>query len=554
MYDDNSESPPSPRLRELTVDLCDYIRTVFRDDDPVSYSSDIRVTPDGTMSPVPGRTVTRKAGDLLASLEKYPSDIGATIGDRAANDGALIRYNAPGRYDTAVIEFQGENSYKYMRAIRDLKLPAIGYIGSINDDGAVVKIGAGDINEYRERLDYLASVLKAKGYTIAYNPNPDGFVRMPGTCFNTHCQRFVPHDVSPLSWDEWKTFAEELTDGLPDIVPLSDYADNPPERPEALIEGVLRRGHKMIISGPSKSGKSFILMELCIAIVEGLPWLGFPCRPGRVLYINLEIDSASCISRFLDIYKALGIVPIHSINVEVWNLRGHAAPLEQLAPKIISRAKSRKINAVILDPFYKLNSGDENNAGDMARFVNEVDRICTETGASVIYSHHHSKSSADRKAINRASGSTVFARDPDAILDMIDLVRPQEIEADISDSATALRMSFILREFPSPGPINLWFDYPLHRLDEVGDLADAAIDGDYQGQGRKSSSSNKVSDDDHRYEDFVDAYTKLSQKPPVKVDDLAEHMGVTPRTIRERIKIYDEFMNTRGIVTRRSEC
>ena len=97
--------------------------------------------------------------------------------------------------------------------------------------------------------------------------------------------------------------------------------------------------------------------------------------------------------------------------------------------------------AIVLDPFYKLNNGDENNAGDMAKFVNNIDRVCTETGASVIFSHHHSKSSADRRAIDRASGSAVFSRDPDAILDMVQLVRPQKISADISSSATPLSRS-----------------------------------------------------------------------------------------------------------------
>ena len=48
----------------------------------------------------------------------------------------------------------------------------------------------------------------------------------------------------------------------------------------------------------SKSGKSFLLMELCISIAEGSKWLGFPCRQGKVLYVNLEIDPASCVLHY----------------------------------------------------------------------------------------------------------------------------------------------------------------------------------------------------------------------------------------------------------------
>ncbi len=152
-----------------------------------------------------------------------------------------------------------------------MQLPVIGFVGCGDDLQTIVKVGAKSIHTYNERLDYLVEVLSKKDYDVTCNPNPDGFIRMPGT----NDQHFIPSSDSTISWDEWKTFSEELIDALPPIVSLSDYAANPPERPEALIEGVLRRGHKMIISGPSKCGKSFLLMALCIAIAEGLPWLGF---------------------------------------------------------------------------------------------------------------------------------------------------------------------------------------------------------------------------------------------------------------------------------------
>ena len=48
-------------------------------------------------------------------------------------------------------------------------------------------------------------------------------------------------------------------------------------------------------------------MELCISIAEGAAWLGFPCKRGRVLYVNLEIDPASCINRFLKILSLIHI-------------------------------------------------------------------------------------------------------------------------------------------------------------------------------------------------------------------------------------------------------
>ena len=161
----------------------------------------------------------------------------------------------------------------------------------------------------------------------------------------------------------------------------------------------------MLISGSSKAGKSFLLMELCIALAEGRPWLGFPCKKGRVLYVNLEIDPASCVNRFVKIYDALGYARDHIDDIIIWNLRGHAVPLDKLVPKLIRRVRDQRLDAIIIDPIYKVITGDENSASDMAAFCNQFDRICNETGCSTIYCHHHSKLSSVRAQISTEADS-----------------------------------------------------------------------------------------------------------------------------------------------------
>ncbi len=159
---------------------------------------------------------------------------------------------------------------------------------------------------------------------------------------------------------------EDQSDDLPEFVNYYDIKDNlPPLAPE-LIEGILRQGHKMLITGPSKAGKSFALIELAIAIAEGKKWFGWQCHEGNVLYINLEIDDASCDARVAAVYDALGITPSGRNNLLIWNLRGKVIPMHQLAPVIIRRAKKLNLKAVIIDPIYKVITGDENAAGDIA--------------------------------------------------------------------------------------------------------------------------------------------------------------------------------------------
>ena len=100
---------------------------------------------------------------------------------------------------------------------------------------------------------------------------------------------------------------DDFQDDLPPFDYLVDYI-SPPVRSEEIIQGILRKGHKMIIAGGSKAGKSVLLMELCVYIALGQPWLGFQCKQGKTLYINLEIDKNSSITRFFDIIEAMGVV------------------------------------------------------------------------------------------------------------------------------------------------------------------------------------------------------------------------------------------------------
>lgn len=260
---------------------------------------------------------------------------------------------------------------------------------------------------------------------------------------------------------------EFLVRPLPDPVALSEVYESPPALAPVLIDGVLRKGHKMLISGPSKAGKSFALMELAIAIAEGGTWLGSVCRAGRVMYLNMEIDDPSCYARFLKIYGEKKIQDPHPDRITVWGLRGYALPLQKLAEHIIEAAQG--FSAIIIDPLYKVMAGaDENSNGDVAGVVAQFDRIADATGAAVIYAHHFAKGTAgDRDAIDRASGAGTFARDPDAILTLT------QLDTEAEDGRTAWRLEYILREFPQHRPANVWWDYPLHREDPK--LEDAEI-------------------------------------------------------------------------------
>jgi len=536
-----------------------YLKTLFHEDEYVGYVVTAMQDKDGKWKPSSSGCYDRTAGELLSLLDRYPDDLGAVIGDWNTEAGAWIRFNAlDGKgvknsnvvsFRFALVESDSMPLEEQNRLYREFNLPIAVLVSSGGKSlHAIVRVDASDSQEYRERVDHLFLFLKEHGLEVdVQNRNPSRLSRLPGVTRGTKLQRIEALNIGCSSWEAWIDWIDGFSEDLPAAVSLADYKDNVPALPEELISGVLRCGHKMIISGPSKAGKSFLLMELCIALAEGVSWLSFSVRRGRVLYVNLEIDPASCINRFMRIYEALQIEGRNMSNITIWNLRGHAVPLDKLVPKIVHKIQGKGYEAVIIDPIYKVITGDENSASDMGAFCNQFDRICSQTGCSAIYCHHHSKGAqGSKKAMDRASGSGVFARDPDAQLDIIELNLTDDLKNNVRDGcSTAWRMEGSLREFASFRPINFWFEYPVHRVDN-SNLESVPSDGSPEANLAKSSKRTTA---EERHRNLETAFELLSENGKADIKDMAEYMDVSTRSMKRYVEEFkDEYTYQNGLV------
>lgn len=451
-------------------ELITYLETLFNADEKVGYVTESfeKTNADGQKKWVPKNNghYDRTAGQLIEELRKT-DDICNTIGDYNKEGGAWIRFNPlDGNYTRnenvteyryALVESDNMPIERQNAIIRELELPIAILVHSGGKSlHAIVRVDAADYTEYKKRVNYLYDVCKKNGMEIdTQNRNPSRLSRMPGIIRGENRQYIVDKNIGKASWTEWQEWIEGINDDLPDIESLASYWDDMPALADELISGVLRKGHKMLIAGPSKAGKSFLQIQLAIAIAEGRDWLGWHCAKGRVMYVNLELDRASCLHRFKDAYSALGLEPRNIKNLEIWNLRGKSVPMDKLAPKLIRRAAKRDFVAIIIDPIYKVITGDENSADQMAAFCNQFDKVCTELGCAVIYCHHHSKGAqGGKKSMDRASGSGVFARDPDALLDMIQLPLDDDQQKTIANKAECMaRVEYLkAHHVELPGP------------------------------------------------------------------------------------------------------
>lgn len=596
-------------------EIIKYLEALFEASENVGYVTETwEKNEDGKTKYLPTKgSYTRTAGELIAELNNHGDDIGAVLGDYNPAAGAWIRFNPlDGKgvknenvtdFRYALVESDSMALEEQNAIIRELELPVAVLVYSGGKSiHAIVKIDASDYSEYRKRVDYLYNICRKNGLEIdKQNRNPSRLSRLPGVMRNGRKQYIIDTNIGKESFTEWQDWIESINDDMPDPESLSAEWNNPPELSHPLIDGVLRQGHKMLLAGPSKAGKSYALIELCAAIAEGKSWLGFNCAQGKVMYVNLELDRASCLHRFKDVYTALGYKPDNISNIDIWNLRGRSVPMDKLAPKLIRRAQKKNYIAVIIDPIYKIITGDENSADQMAHFCNQFDKVCSEVGCAVIYCHHHSKGGqGGKKSMDRASGSGVFARDPDALLDLTELeitdgIRKSEEDklvcriclewilrfntdfketvsqddlfsaskmrehalrelseasyklmcADINSGKqaqsrrTAWRIEGTLREFASFKPISCWFDYPIHREDKSGVLADLKLDDDKKPWERATENRKKKAAEtrENIFEAFTNAYNSLCIDDEIPtMQEIATLLGKPINTVRDWAK------------------
>lgn len=566
--------PKSYPLEQRKQDIVTYLTTLFEPEEYVGYVVNTFALPDGKQSPTMGN-YSRTVQQILDGINGT-TQLENVFGTFNKEMGAWIRFNP---IDGKGVKNDNVTAFRYMllesdnmslgkqkAILEQLELPIAAMVFSGGKSiHAIVKVDAYSYEEYRKRVDFIYSIAQKNGFKPdKKNRNPSRLSRMPGVMRDGKPQFLMATNIGKENYKEWEEWIASVNDDLPEPEELDALWDNMPDLAPPLIEGILREGHKMLIAGPSKAGKSFALIQLCIAIAEGRPWFGFDCTQGKVLYVNLELDRASCLHRFKDVYEALEQSPTNIGNISIWNLRGKSLPMDQLAPKLIRRAQKRNYKAIIIDPIYKVITGDENSADQMANFCNQFDKVCTELKCAVIYCHHHSKGSqTGKRSMDRASGSGVFARDPDALLDLLELELENMNEDKLQDApidtsqCTAWRMEGTLREYPKFKPVDLWFEYPIHKVDTNGFLTMAQFDSP-QSKGLDKMNKRKQAIKEKKKEQLVDAFNIAAAENgfngKADIKRVAEIMEVSEMTVRRYLRETPIFNIDKGELFKVDDC
>jgi hypothetical protein len=241
---------------------------------------------------------------------------------------------------------------------------------------------------------------------------------------------------------------------FPEIITGEQMRMIQPPIPPDIITGILAQGEKGSLAGGAKAFKTWTLIHQSLSIAAGVDWWGFRTMQSNVLYLNLELPAPYFEQRVHTVAFRMGIeIPD---NLYVWHLRraklGDPQRWLEFLEELSRRCQAIHNPFIAMDPIYKLLGGrDENRAGDVGTLLEQIDDVVELSEGSNMYGHHNTKGNqAAKEAIDRASGSGVFSRDPDTILPMTAHEKPG-----------AFVIEPILRNHSPVMPFVMEWQYPL---------------------------------------------------------------------------------------------
>jgi hypothetical protein len=273
---------------------------------------------------------------------------------------------------------------------------------------------------------------------------------------------FLWNGTQPDSAPAEKPEPERLR--LPTLT-LAQLVDHFPRLREPVIHGLLRQGETMNVISSSKTGKSWLVSDLALAVALGRPWLdAFPCEPGRVLIIDNELHRETSAFRIPKVMEARGI-GLNEVGdrIVVSNLRGRLKDIVGLGT-YFAEMEPDEYKVIILDAFYRFlpKDADENSNANMALLYNYLDSYADKLGCSFVLVHHSTKGNQSAKSITdvgAGAGSQSRATDTHLVLRA-----HEQDDVVVVDAA--------VRSWPPILPRCLRWTFPVWTIDDALDPTD----------------------------------------------------------------------------------
>ena len=169
------------------------------------------------------------------------------------------------------------------------------------------------------------------------------------------------------------------------VLTLGEFAARPPL--DWIIKGVLPKAELAVLYGEPGSGKTFMALDLTMAIARGMQWRSKRTRSGRVVYVAAEGAGG---------FRNRCVAYAQHHQLDTANLPFGViadAPNFLLRPDIDAVARSiGKCDLIVVDTLAQSMPGGNENAGeDVGKVLSHCKRLHRITGGMVLLVHHSGK-------------------------------------------------------------------------------------------------------------------------------------------------------------------
>ena len=187
------------------------------------------------------------------------------------------------------------------------------------------------------------------------------------------------------------------------------------------IEDILPTRSAMVLVAREGVAKTWMVLDLAIAISQGSTWLNhFPTNRGRVLIIDEENSKNLLTSRVQKLLTARGeLEALHSLDIHWLVGQGLNLSDNRFTSALEERLAQIKPDVVVIDSLVRIHRGDENDARTMAELFAIIKQIMGIYECTFVFCHHQGKSAIDtNQSLGRYRGSSEIGAFADSILDV----------------------------------------------------------------------------------------------------------------------------------------
>jgi hypothetical protein len=159
------------------------------------------------------------------------------------------------------------------------------------------------------------------------------------------------------------------------------------------VKQVMPKAGLVVLYGASGSGKSFVMLDMGMAIARGVMWRGKRVRQGRVAYIAAE--GSGGFRKRITAYAQANAIDLTQVPMTVLNAAPNLMDAKESAAVAAAIQASGGADIVVVDTFAQAMAGGNENAGeDVGKALGHCKRIHEATGALVVLVHHSGKDAA----------------------------------------------------------------------------------------------------------------------------------------------------------------